>query len=64
MIDVAWLVEVWGRGAAVVDGDLVLALEDGWARAVRWVPGDGGLVPVLEDRPVRHDGERWRFALG
>lgn len=62
MIDVAWLADVWGVGAAVVEGDLVLAVADGWARAVRWVPGGGGLVPVLEDRPLVHDGGRWRFA--
>ena len=61
-VDRRWLVDVWGRGAAVVEGQLVLALEDRRAQVVRWAPDGGALVPVLEDHELAGDESGWRLA--
>lgn len=70
-VDDRWLHQVWGTGAAVIDGQLVLALapeapahcdgaKDGRYRAqvVRW--SDDGDGPVMADVSVVGDSGRWR----
>lgn len=70
-----WLHRVWGAGAAVVDGHLVLALDPladdrtaAQARVVVWRqpagPDAGGAAarPSVEVAEARHDGWSWRIA--
>lgn len=48
VVDVSWIVAVWGRGIEVLDGDLVVDADDRSATVLRWsaAPG-GGLVAGL-----------------
>jgi len=69
-----WLVRVWGRGLAVVDGAFVVDVDDAAGppldaagvavRAVRWSPDPGRpgcYVPVEEPAVARPDGRlTWR----
>ncbi len=67
-----WLHRVWGAGAAVVDGHLVLALEPGpggarRARVVVWhatgPASDGSPArAAIEVVEARHDGRSWRLS--
>ncbi|MGH9267069.1 MAG: hypothetical protein ACRD0D_02720, partial [Acidimicrobiales bacterium] len=63
-VGVRWLLEVWARGLAVVDGAFVLeagGVADA-VRAVRWVPDDRGGVPaVAAARAVRDPEAGWRL---
>ena len=55
VLDIGWLLDVWGRGLATLDGDLVLAVDGGLALAVDWqVADDPGAVPraTVRWRPV------------
>ena len=68
MIGVAqrWLFDVWGTGAAVVDGHLVLAVErrglQAEATIVVWDKMEGGRSdPTIEKRPLVQDGASWRL---
>ena len=46
VLDVGWLLDVWGRGLATLDGDLVLALDGDLALVVDWqLAPDPGAVP-------------------
>jgi hypothetical protein len=70
-----WLHQVWGAGAAVVDGHLVLALEPATgaltqsrvaaqARVVMWQHPAAGTAPArpsVEVVEARHDGWLWRL---
>ncbi len=66
-----WLHRVWGAGAAVIDGHLVLALEPGpgrgsRARVVVWHetgPDGDGSPPraAIEVAEAHHDGRSWRL---
>lgn len=69
-----WLHRVWGAGAAVIDGHLVLALEPGpdahtaaQARVVVWRQptgpdsGRAAARPSVEVVEARHDGRSWRL---
>ena len=62
-----WLHRVWAAGAAVIDGDLVLDLNDGpqgaVATTVSW-GGDAPLRPALVHRPVRYTGSGWAAWAG
>ncbi|MBM3683412.1 MAG: hypothetical protein FJW83_02555 [Actinobacteria bacterium] len=50
VVDVSWLVDVWGRGIAVVDGDLVVAADDRHASVLRWRRHPaGGLIAEVEE---------------
>lgn len=62
-VDQRWLFDVWGAGASVVDGHLVLALRDGEATAVDWRQIDGRYVPRLVAAGIVHDGQTWRLDL-
>lgn len=66
----SWVVNVWGRGLALVDGAFVLDVTDASAdaaslavRAVRWEVREGGrCAPVIADaRIARDDTEAWRL---
>lgn len=57
-VDRSWLHEVWAAGAAVVDGRLVLAIEQGSATTVAWSPDDPAR-PRLERRAIGHGGSSW-----
>jgi hypothetical protein len=65
-----WLHQVWGAGAAVVDGQLVLAIDSGVqgdrALIVQWEPGSSissGQQPraTLAHRNLVRHGESWHF---
>ena len=65
----SWLVDVWPRGMAVVDGAFVLeVLEDSWSgprvRAVRWDERPGGTrAPVVASARLRRGpDEAWELA--
>ena len=74
-LHVSWLVEVWGRDAALVDGHLVLAVDAEThthtgapslaVRALRWEPVHGSpeLVATVAAARVGRaaPGERWRL---
>lgn len=62
-VDQRWLFEVWGAGASVVDGRLVLAMSDGEASVVDWQEVDGRWTPRLLDVSITHDGDRWALEL-
>jgi hypothetical protein len=70
-----WLFDVWGAGAAVVDGHLVLSIDYDTERDASSVPGDpsglvvhwkkaidGGDTAEVRKLPLRHDGQRWSLA--
>lgn len=45
VVDLRWLLDVWGRGLATLDGDLVLAAEAGRALVVDWRTAPGSDAP-------------------
>ena len=51
-LDLRWLLDVWGRGVATLDGDLVLAVDRERALVVDWRPAGPGDMPRA--------GVRWR----
>jgi len=57
-VEPSWLHEVWAAGAAVVDGRLVLGIDDGSAVTVAWSPDDPAR-PRLERRAIGHGGSSW-----
>ena len=64
-----WITDVWVKGIAVVDGAFVLEVVDAVSReelavrAVRWEPGDAGvLVPVDAPARLSYRGQAWRLA--
>jgi hypothetical protein len=66
VVDDRWLARVWGAGAAVVGGDLVLSVDYAsatpLARAVRWVPEGSGHVAELVESPLAFDPHRgWQW---
>lgn len=65
-LPVTWLVEVWGRGAQVIDGHLVVAVDatgpDGRpevVRVVRWSPAAGVARPSIVPARVTPTGLCW-----
>jgi hypothetical protein len=62
-VDRSWLFDVWGAGAAVIDGSLVLALDwrasDLQAVVVRWRPGEAGLLPLVRTIGVANIDGAW-----
>ena len=67
-----WLHQVWGAGAAVVDGHLVLALNPGpagrslaqvvtWDRPPAGPDGPQPARPSLQTMEAHHDGRSWRL---
>ena len=64
-LGVSWILRVWGRGLAVVDGAFVLEVEDQgesepavWARAARWEEQRGGYyAPVAAPARLTRDDE-------
>jgi len=66
-----WLHQVWGAGAAVIDGHLVLALDPApeagsQATVVVWhrpepATGDRPALASIEIAAASHDGRRWRL---
>lgn len=74
IVEPGWLHRVWGAGAAVIDGHLVLALDPvaddrtaAQARVVVWRqpvgPHAGGAAarPTVEVVEAHHDGRSWRL---
>ncbi len=66
-----WITDVWVKGIAVVDGAFVLEVADAVSRsdlrvrAVRWEPGDGGVLnPVDAAATLSYRGQAWRLAWG
>ncbi|MCP5028710.1 MAG: hypothetical protein GY929_20745, partial [Actinomycetia bacterium] len=65
VVPAAWLSRVWGRGAAVVDGHLILDVDDetGLATVVAWQrEAPGRFQPALEKRVLSHGSAGWSLA--
>ena len=56
VVDLRWLLDVWGRGVATLDGDLVLAVDRSRALVVDWRPAGPDDTPRA--------GVRWRPLAG
>lgn len=65
-----WVVDVWGRGAAVVEGAFVLEVveshnpEEMVVRAVRWRRGGGGFEPFAARATARRSDDGWHLQWG
>ena len=65
VVDQRWLADVWGAGAAVVGGELVLSIDYGrdqpTAKVVRWDTAGGGYVARVADVGLSFDPiQGWR----